>query len=130
MALQGQLKRLRRNCTRIGDCTEQAEKMGPRFTDKGNHKEFIEERISDVAQMDRIALDKKNKQSDQHSDEVPIILDYNVQYKKIEKNHTTTLEFTADRLTPPIYITQQTQICLQKSSRDSRYSGKKCCGAP
>lgn len=36
-------------------------------------------RITEVAQMDKMALVKENKKPEQQFDQVPIILDYNVQ---------------------------------------------------
>lgn len=77
--------RLGRNCTRIVDYTEQTQKMGHRFIDKGYDKAFIEEKIAEVAQMDRTAIVQKNRSLDPYLDQVPIILDYSIQHKKIER---------------------------------------------
>lgn len=46
--------------------------------------------------MDRTAVVHKNRLLDQYLDQVPIILDYNIQYKKI-KDYTAPLAYTADR---------------------------------
>lgn len=59
---------LRLNCTIIGDYTEQAKTTGHIFIDKVYDKILIERRITEVAQMYRIALVKKKKLPEQYSD--------------------------------------------------------------
>lgn len=64
---------------------------------KGYNPKFIQDKTTEVKQMDRMVLIKKNKQQNQQTYLVPIILDYNMQYKQIEKNHKTSLAHITNR---------------------------------
>lgn len=63
----------------------QQTKVGQRFTNKGYDSKFIEKTTKEVLDMDRIVLMKDREHSNQQIDRVPIILEYNTQYKQIER---------------------------------------------
>lgn len=77
--------RLRRNCTLESDFLAQANNMGHRFIEKGYDSQYVKERISEVAEMNHNELIKDKKKQEMTLDIVPIILDYNIQYRKIER---------------------------------------------
>lgn len=58
--------------------------IGVRFIQKGYDKEFIKGKIEEVTHMQREVL-IEDKKYDCQQDLVPVVLDYNIQYKKIEK---------------------------------------------
>lgn len=94
---KGQFMRLRRNCTNLGDYTLQAQKIGHIFVDKGYKREHIDEKIMEVADMNRTKLISDKRSVEQRPDLVTIILDYNFKYRKIEKIVKETLAHTASR---------------------------------
>lgn len=75
--------RLRRNCTLDEDFQAQAKSIGMRFIDKGYDQDFIEEQILEVGRMSRQEL-LEDKTPTCQLDQVPLVLDYNFQHKKIE----------------------------------------------
>lgn len=83
---KGQLLRIKRNCTRKEDFQAQAKILEQRFINKGYEKKFITEKIQEVERMNRPTLMKdKGKDRLEFIDNIMIILDYNIQYKKVER---------------------------------------------
>lgn len=82
---KGQLIRLRRNCSDKQTYMKQAEMIGERFIQKGYKTAFIEEKIQDIAHVDRDALIKDTTKKIDDKERVPIIMDFNVQHKHVEK---------------------------------------------
>lgn len=75
---------LRGKCTNVDDYIIQANMIGDRFVHKAYNKGFIEDKFTEVAQMDRGKLIEYKIQQVCQSDQ-PIILDYSIQHRKIEK---------------------------------------------
>lgn len=75
--------RLRRNCTNEVDFLIQANMIGERFIQRGYDKDFIKEKI-EVMHIQREDL-LEDKKSTCQQDQFPVILEYNIQYRKIEK---------------------------------------------
>lgn len=82
--LKGQIMRLRRNCMNKADFCTQVNLIGERFINKGYDTNLIKEKIEEVKNMQREAL-LEDKKSICQQDQVPLVLEYNFQYKKIEK---------------------------------------------
>lgn len=64
---------------------EQAKLIGERFVQKGYDAKFIKEKINDVALLDRGKLIQDGEKNPTQQDNVPIIMDYNIRHKQIEK---------------------------------------------
>ena len=59
--------------------------IGDRFKQKGYEDSFIQEKIEEVIKVPRSALLEIKEKPNNKPDSVPMILDYNIHHKKIEK---------------------------------------------
>lgn len=82
---KGQLVRIRRNCTKESDFKIQADLIGKRFIEKGYTSEFISKQIQSVQSLDRSSIIHGQKKSQSVLEAPALVLDFNVQYKDIEK---------------------------------------------
>lgn len=82
---KGQLIRVQRNCTKESDYKIQADAVGKRFMEKGYDPEFINKQISLVQPLDGRTMIHTQKKLSPLLEAPALILNYNVQYKDIEK---------------------------------------------
>lgn len=67
------------------DFNEQARFIGKRFIKRGYDEDFINQKIEEVTRMERTPLFQDRSRNERITYELPIILDYNVQHKQVEK---------------------------------------------
>ena len=92
---KGQLVRIRRNCTDSQTFLEQAKMIGEKFVNKGYDDSFIQTQIQNVLEIPRETLIEDRIKNKDMDDQVPIILNYNVQHKQLEnifKRHWSILQ--------------------------------------
>lgn len=77
-----------KNCTEETDYIEQVEFIGQKFIQKGYDEDFIK-RIEQVSQMERTILIEDKMMSDKYQDNMPIMLNYSIQHKKMENFQET-----------------------------------------
>lgn len=82
---KGQFIRLRRNCSENIDYLKQAQWIGKRFEEKGYNKCFIEEKITEVNQTSREALIQDKIKVNDKTDDIPLIMDFSVQHRRMER---------------------------------------------
>lgn len=84
---RGQFIRLRRNCTSDDDFLVQSQVLADRFKEKGYSEALVNAEIAKVLAIDRntVVEDKvKSIEDNTNVSSYRIILDYNIQYKKLE----------------------------------------------
>ena len=81
---KGQLTRIRRNCTDDNTFMDQAKFVGSKFTQKGYSEDFIQLKIEEVKNVSRENLISDKKKFAKVEQEIPIILNFNVQHRQLE----------------------------------------------
>lgn len=82
---KGQFMRIRRNCSKEGDFLQQSEVLANRFIEKGYEVGGIEIEKRKVLNMHSECLLLEGKQQGSYNQECNMILDYNVQFRQVEK---------------------------------------------
>ena len=81
---KGQMMRLRRNCSDPQVFLEQANMIGMKFINKGYSEDFIQSEIKKVYEIPRDTLIQDKEKAIRSEQELPIILNYNIQHRQIE----------------------------------------------
>lgn len=81
---KGQFIRFRRNCTEISDYKQQAKLIEERYIKKGYIRPFLQQKIEEVGNIERETLLRNKEKRELNFSETPLILDYNIQYRKLE----------------------------------------------
>lgn len=80
-----QFIRLGRNCSNKEVIAKQAKMIGRRFTERGYNEDFITEKKEEVSRIEREDLIKDKPRSEENKYDLPIILNYDLQFKQVEK---------------------------------------------